>query len=163
LIVDDDPDVLLAAQVVLKKQFRTVVTDNDPTHLPKLLADGNFDVVLLDMNFAVGVTSGEEGIGWLKTVQRVSPDTKVILMTAYGAVDMAVNAMKQGASDFVVKPWDNDRLVATVRSTTRLSQAARAIRNLESVQKVLNRDTGRTRGAIIGQSAAIRGVLATIQ
>ncbi len=163
LIVDDDPDVLLAAQVVLKKQFRTVAAESDPNRLPELLEAGNFDVVLLDMNFTVGVTSGKEGIDWLKTVHRVSPDTKVILMTAYGAVDTAVNAMKEGASDFVVKPWDNERLIATVRSTTRLSQAARTIKNLESVQKALSREIGRAGSAIVGQSAPMRAVLASIE
>lgn len=163
LIVDDDADVLLAAQVVLKKQFRTIVTETDPSQLPKLLEGESFDVLLLDMNFSAGRTSGEEGIEWLRTAQRISPATKVILMTAYGAVDTAVNAMKEGASDFVVKPWDNDRLVATVAATMRFSQAARTVSDLRSVQKVLNRDLSRQQSEIIGGSGSMERVLASIE
>lgn len=161
LIVDDDTDVLLAAEVVLKRHFRTVATTDDPERLPDLLNGANIDVVLLDMNFSAGVTTGQEGIDWLKTVQRISPDTKIILMTAYGGVETAVKAIKEGASDFVVKPWDNDKLVATVASTMRFSQAARAVKSLESKQRVLNEDAGRA-GNIIGRSEAIQRVLASI-
>jgi two-component system, NtrC family, response regulator HydG len=161
LVVDDDADVLLAARVVLKKHFSSVRTESDPRRLPHLLTETSYDVVLLDMNYSAGVTSGQEGIDWLRTVQRVSPDTKVILMTAYGAIETAVKAMKEGASDFVVKPWDNDKLVATVAATLRFSQAARAVKSLTSKQKVLNEDAGR--GArIIGNSRAIRSVLSAI-
>jgi two-component system response regulator HydG len=161
LVVDDDADVLLAARVVLKKHFRTVFTTADPAHLPSLLAETSYDAVLLDMNYTAGLTSGQEGIDWLKTVQRVSPDTKVILMTAYGAVETAVKAMKEGAIDFVVKPWDNGKLVATVAAAARFSQAARAVRTLESKQRVLNEDIGHS-PEIIGRSAAIERVLAEI-
>jgi DNA-binding NtrC family response regulator len=163
LIVDDDKDVLLAAEVVLKKEFRTVVTESDPERLPELVGGGSFDVLLLDMNFTAGRTSGEEGIRWLRAVQRVAPATKVILMTAYGAVDTAVGAMKEGASDFVVKPWDNDRLVATVAATMRFSQAARTVSDLKSVQKVLNRDLSRLENEIVGRSPPMRDVLASIE
>lgn len=163
LIVDDDTDVLLAAEVVLKKEFGTVVTESDPEHLPELLGSRAFDVVLLDMNYSAGVTSGQEGIGLLKTVQRLSPDTKVILMTAYGSVDTAVQAMKEGASDFVVKPWENERLVATVMSTMRFSQAARTVKDLESTRKALNQYIGRPGQKLIGESAAMRDVQSSIE
>jgi len=161
LVVDDDTDVLLAAEVVLKKHLRNVVTENDPSRLPELLRSTSFDVLLLDMNFSAGVTSGQEGIDWLNAVHRLSPDTKVVLMTAYGAVETAVKAMKEGASDFVVKPWDNDKLVATVAATMRFSQAARAVKDLKSKQHVLNRDTGRG-GEIVGRSPAMQRLLAGI-
>jgi two-component system, NtrC family, response regulator HydG len=159
LIVDDDPDVLLAAEVVLKKHFGRIVTDSDPGRLPALLESDDFDVLLLDMNFSPGQTSGQEGIDWLIRAQQISPDTKVIMMTAYGGVDTAVKAIKEGAADFVVKPWENDRLVTTVAATTRLSQAARTIRSLSSVQKVLNADSGQTDREIIGSSAAMAKVM----
>jgi two-component system, NtrC family, response regulator HydG len=163
LIVDDDADVLLAAEMVLKKHFDRVATADDPDRLPALLAGGEVDVVLLDMNFTAGQTSGQEGIDWLNAIQRTAPDTKVILMTAYGAVETAVHAIKQGASDFVVKPWDNDRLVATVASTLRFSQAARAVRELNSVQRVLNEDTSQIGHEIIGRSAAMAEVMTQVE
>ncbi|MBN1238654.1 MAG: sigma-54-dependent Fis family transcriptional regulator [Gammaproteobacteria bacterium] len=162
LVVDDDRDVLLAAEIVLKKHFRSVVTADRPDALPGLLAGQSFDVVLLDMNFTPGATTGREGLGCLRTIERLSPDTKVILMTAYGRIETAVSAMKEGATDFVVKPWDNDKLVATVAATLRFSQAARAVRALESKQRVLNQDIGR--GApLIGDSPAMRSVAASIE
>jgi two-component system response regulator HydG len=162
LIVDDDADVLLAAEIVLKRHFGQIATANDPNRLPALLSAGDYDVLLLDMNFTTGRTSGEEGLHWLRTALRVSPDTKVILMTAYGAVETAVKAIKEGASDFVVKPWDNDRLVATVASTLRYSEAARTVRELSSVQQVMNQDSSRLKREIVGRSAAMERVLAQV-
>jgi len=162
LIVDDDPDVLLTAELVLKREFRNVLTQSDPQRLPGLLEKDRFDVVILDMNFSAGVTSGQEGIHWLKAVQRVSPDTKVILMTAYGGVETAVKAIKEGASDFVVKPWENEKLVATVGATLRFSQAARAVKDLESKQKALNQYAGAAAADIIGLSPAMQKVLLNV-
>lgn len=163
LIVDDDADVLLAAEIVLKRHFGKVTTASDPAELPALLAARGYDVLLLDMNFTAGRTSGKEGMHWLNAVQRISPDTKVILMTAYGAVETAVKAIKEGASDFVVKPWDNDRLVATVASTLRFSEAARTVRELSSVQQVLNDDTSQLKREIVSCSAAMERVLAQVE
>jgi DNA-binding NtrC family response regulator len=128
-----------------------------------MLERGRFDVVLLDMNFSAGVTSGQEGIDWLKTIRRTAPDTKVILMTAYGAVETAVRAIKEGATDFVVKPWDNDKLVATVGATLKFSQAARALKDLESKQKALNQYLGGPSREIIGMSSAITQVLLGVE
>jgi two-component system response regulator HydG len=162
LIVDDDADVRLAAEIVLKRHFGKITTADDPEKLPALLAAGSYDVLLLDMNFTAGRTSGKEGLRWLDAVQRISPDTKVILMTAYGAVETAVKAIKEGASDFVVKPWDNDRLVATVASTLRFSAAAKTVRELSSVQQVLNQDLSQLGREIIGGSAAMDRVLAQV-
>jgi DNA-binding NtrC family response regulator len=163
LIVDDDADVLLAAEIVLKRHFGKISTADDPERLPALLAQGDYDVLLLDMNFTAGRTSGQEGLDWLNTVRQISPDTKVILMTAYGAVETAVKAIKDGASDFVVKPWDNDRLIATVASTLRFSRAARTVRELSSVQQVLNEDTAQIGREIIGRSAAMEHVLSQVE
>jgi DNA-binding NtrC family response regulator len=116
LIVDDDADVLLAAEIVLKRHFGQVTTESDPARLPARLAERHYDAVLLDMNFTPGSTSGREGLHWLGQVQTLSPDTKVILMTAYGAVETAVNAIKEGAADFVVKPFEPNRVVEAVNN-----------------------------------------------
>ena len=105
LIIDDDPDVLLAANLLLKRQFPSVKTANDPYRLNILLKENRYDVGLLDMNFRAGASSGAEGIRWMKKILRQSPSTHVILMTAYGDIELAVRAMKEGATDFVPKPW----------------------------------------------------------
>jgi len=163
LIVDDDADVLLTAELVLKKEFGRVVTERDPRRLAGTLRGERFDVVLLDMNFSPGTTSGQEGVECLRTVEKLSPDTKVIFMTAYGGVETAVKAIKEGAADFVVKPWDNDKLVATVAATLRFSQAAQAVRDLESRQRELSRYLGAPEVDIVGDSPAIERLLADIQ
>jgi two-component system, NtrC family, response regulator HydG len=162
LIVDDDPDVLLAAELVLKQAFRRVLSTDDPAELPALLEGGGIDVVLLDMNFSAGRTSGEEGIHWLRVIRRTAPDAKVILMTAYGGVETAVHAIKEGATDFVVKPWHNEKLLATATAALAFSRAARTVRDLESKQKELSRMSRDTDREIIGGSPAIADVRAAI-
>ncbi len=162
LIVDDDRDVLLAAEIVLKKYFGRIVTATEPKRLPELLAGEAFDVLLLDMNFTAGKTSGREGMDWLMKSIEIAPDTKVILMTAYGAVETAVAAIKHGAADFVVKPWDNERLVATVSACLRYSRAARTVTSLRSVQKVLDEDSGQSGREIVGGSKAMATVMTQI-
>jgi len=163
LIVDDDADVLLTAELVLKKEFRRVATERDPRKLAAALRDERFDVVLLDMNFSPGTTSGQEGVECLRTVQKLSPDSKVIFMTAYGGVETAVKAIKEGATDFVVKPWDNQKLVATVGATLRFSQAAQTVKNLESKQRELSRYLGAPDVEIVGSSASMERLLGDIQ
>jgi two-component system response regulator HydG len=163
LIVDDDADVLLSAELVLKKEFRRVATESDPRRLAAALRGEPFDVVLLDMNFSPGTTSGQEGVECLRTVEKLSPDTKVIFMTAHGGVETAVKAIKEGASDFVVKPWDNQKLVATVGATLRFSQAAQTVRDLETRQRELSRYIGAPDAEIVGGSPAIERLLGDIQ
>jgi two-component system, NtrC family, response regulator HydG len=162
LIVDDDAEVLLAAELVLKKAFQNVVTACDPGHIRQLLEQRTFDVILLDMNFSAGATSGQEGIHWLRTAQSLAPDTKVILMTAYGGVEAAVNAMREGAEDFVLKPWDNAKLVATVSSVARLARADREVASLRRRQRSLHEYIGQDIEPIVGNSEALRQVLASI-
>ncbi len=115
LIVDDDHDILVAARLLLKRHYPFVRTESDPSLLPRLLAEERFDVVLLDMNFAIGASSGEEGLAWLTRILEADPRAAVVMITAYGDVDLAVEAMKRGAADFVVKPWQNEKLLATLR------------------------------------------------
>lgn len=116
LIVDDDKDILLTARIVLKQEFSNISTENNPHQIEQRLSEDQFDLVLLDMNFTTGFTSGKEGLRWLKKIRKASPSTKVVLMTAYGDINLAVKAMKEDASDFVVKPWDNEALLATLIS-----------------------------------------------
>ena len=160
LIVDDDPHVLKAARLILKQQFSHVDTLARPVDLEHRLVQQDFDVLLLDMNFSPGATSGEEGLHWLGVARRLAPDTKIILMTAFGGVDTAVNAMRQGAADFVVKPWDNPRLIATVRAAARLAQADREVHRLQNRQQVIEADADQHR--IVGNSSALQTLLAQI-
>ena len=163
LVVDDDPDVLLAAQIVLKKEFSQVRAESDPERLGVLLEQHEIDVVLLDMNFAMGETGGQDGLDWLKFIKARSPATQVIVMTAYGSLNLAVAAIKEGASDFVVKPWDNARLAATMGAALAHSRTAREVLQLKTRQRLLNRFLGQDFGQIIGQSPALQTLLAHVE
>lgn len=116
LIVDDDKDVLVTASLLLKKHFEKIQIEADPKKIPALFSETNFDVLMLDMNFRREATSGREGMQWLAKARELSPTTAVIMVTAYGEVDLAVEALKKGASDFILKPWRNDRLLAAIQA-----------------------------------------------
>ena len=116
LVVDDDTDVLYTAKIVLKGLFGKVDTLTRPSFIPDCLRDTRYDLILLDMNFARGITSGKEGLEWLVRILQIDPEIRVITTTAYGEIDLAVQAMKLGAVDFIIKPWNKDQLIATVRN-----------------------------------------------
>jgi two-component system, NtrC family, response regulator HydG len=160
LIVDDDAEVLLAAELVLKRHFARVITACTPASIELLLQQYAIDVILLDMNFTAGATSGEEGLHWLKMAQQLAPEAKVVLMTAYGGVDEAVNAMRAGAADFVVKPWENAKLVATVSAVARLARADREVAQLRGRQRALSQLQVRAEDRIIGESGGLQRVVA---
>lgn len=113
LVVDDDPDMLAAVNMLLKTEVKEVITEKSPENILSLLREKSIDVVLLDMNFNSSVNTGNEGLFWLKKIRAVRPGLAVIMITAYGDIDLAVRAVKEGASDFVIKPWDNEKLIAT--------------------------------------------------
>ncbi len=114
LVIDDDTDVLTAARLLLKPEAKNVVTDSNPENLRRLVTGNTFDVLLLDMNFNSTLNTGNEGLYWLRQVKEWSPATAVIMITAYGHIDLAVRALKEGATDFIVKPWHNDKLLETI-------------------------------------------------
>ena len=111
LIVDDDHDVLLAARLLLKQHNYQVYTEEQPRRLPALLRERTYDVILLDMNFTEEASGGGEGFYWLQIIRALDPEAKVVFITAYGDVEMAVRAMRTGASNFVLKPWHNEELL----------------------------------------------------
>ena len=115
LLVDDDPDVLLAARLLLKRHVSTVDMEKNPEKLPFLLSNNRYDAIVLDMNFQRDVSSGREGFAWLDRILDIDPNARVVLFTAYGDVEMAVRAIKAGAVDFVLKPWQNDKFLDTIR------------------------------------------------
>ena len=157
LVVDDDSGVLTAARLLLKRHVAVVQTESDPQRIPALLAEG-FDVVLLDMNFVLGANTGEEGFTWLERILRIDPSVVVVLMTAYGDVATAVRAIKAGASDFVEKPWQNEKLLATVSAALALNDARDQVSRLRSRQRELVHAPGSGATAIIGASPAIEAV-----
>lgn len=115
LIIDDDRDVLDALAVLVEDDFAKVVKEGGPNRIGSIMSE-NFDVVLLDMNFSAGINTGNEGLFWLSRIKQLSPSTEVVVMTAYGNIALAVEAIKRGAKDFVLKPWDNEKLLATLKS-----------------------------------------------
>lgn len=115
LIIDDDRDVLDALAVLVEDDFAKVVKESSPNRIESILLE-NFDVVLLDMNFSAGINTGNEGLFWLSRIKQLSPSTEIVVMTAYGNIALAVEAIKRGAKDFVLKPWDNEKLLTTLKS-----------------------------------------------
>ncbi|WPP48812.1 sigma-54-dependent transcriptional regulator [Catalinimonas niigatensis] len=114
LIIDDDPDVLGTARMFLKQFFAQVDTEQNPAQINSIVSRGNYHVILLDMNFRRGEHDGREGLYWLERIRTIAPQTAVVLITAYGDIELAVEAMKQGAADFVLKPWKNSKLLDAI-------------------------------------------------
>ncbi|MBN2382842.1 sigma-54-dependent Fis family transcriptional regulator [bacterium] len=163
LVVDDDEDVLHAAQLFLKQHILLVQTERDPGKIPTLMRQENFDVILLDMNFTRDMTSGQEGIHWLQKILTLDPAAVVVLITAYGDVSLAVQAMKEGASDFVLKPWQNEKLLATLSAALNLRQSRLEIDNLRSRQQVLSADLDLPFTEFIGSSQPVQKLFSTIE
>ncbi|MEO6327891.1 MAG: sigma-54 dependent transcriptional regulator [Ginsengibacter sp.] len=115
LIIDDDPDVLTAVRLLLKTEVKDVLTEKNPENIRSLLAKQSFDVILLDMNFNSSINTGNEGIFWLNKIKELKSTAAVIMITAYGDIDLAVRSLKEGAADFVVKPWHNEKLLSTIK------------------------------------------------
>lgn len=137
LIVDDDEDILFSARVWLKKFFEEVITINSPKKIIPTLNENNVDVILLDMNFRRGFEDGKEGLYWLKEIQEINKNIPVILMTAYGEVELAVEALKKGATDFILKPWNNEKLYASVNLAVDISRKNKKLQQWENLQTSL--------------------------
>ena len=118
LVIDDDQDVLTAVRLLLKTEVKNVVTEKNPQNLRWLLKDA-YDVVLLDMNFTSSINTGNEGLFWLKEIRKIKSDVSVIMITAYGDIDLAVRSLKEGATDFVIKPWHNEKLLGIIKEALR--------------------------------------------
>ena len=159
LIIDDDPGVLIAARLALLPHVATVETLDRPDGLEDLLFDGHLDAVLLDMNFTPGAHSGQDGLMWLDRLHRLAPDLSVVLMTAYGGVGVAVEALKRGAVDFVLKPWQNEKLIATMSAAIALTRAKR-----DTAQAHLrSAETAISPGQMIGMSPPMQRVFRLMQ
>jgi DNA-binding NtrC family response regulator len=163
LIVDDDQDVLLAAKLFLKQHFDIVHTENNPEKIPGLLANENYDIILLDMNFSKDATSGKEGFHWLNIILEIDPAAVVIFITGYGDIELAVQGIKEGATNFLLKPWENKKLLATITANLKVRESKKELEDLRSKQKVLIADQDQAYSEIIGQSAAMSQVLVAAQ
>ncbi|MBU8891583.1 MAG: sigma-54 dependent transcriptional regulator [Bacteroidales bacterium] len=152
LVIDDDEDILLSTKVILKKEFSKIKTISEPSDIIPYIEKKIFDVILLDMNFTTGATSGKEGLNWLKRILKINPESVVVMMTAYGDINLAIEAMKNGAVDFVVKPWENKKLLATILSAFNLSRSKQEIVQLKSKQEILVKDIDQSYTEIIGES-----------
>ncbi|MBC8042461.1 MAG: sigma-54-dependent Fis family transcriptional regulator [Rhizobacter sp.] len=162
LVIDDDADVLLAARLLLKQHVRQVDTEKNPERLAERFAAGTYDLILLDMNFTADTASGNEGFHYLHQILALDPAAVVILITAYGDVGMAVRAVKAGATDFVLKPWQNEKLIATVSAALMLRASKLEALRLRSQQEIFARDLNQPYGEMLGSSAAMHKVFGTI-
>jgi len=162
LMIDDDEDVLLAAKMLLKKQAHHVIIEKNPKKIPFLLNNDTYDVIILDMNFSKDITSGKEGFYWLEQILLHDPAAVVILITAFGDVEMAVRALKQGATDFILKPWQNEKLLATIGTAIRLKKSYNQVDKLKIAKEMLEEQISKPFGEIIGQSSSIKEVFSLI-
>lgn len=159
LIVDDDQDILTASRLLLNRHFSQVRTCSDPNTIPQLLAEQPVDAVMLDMNFSPGESSGSQGYRWLQIILEISPQTVVVMITAHGGVDVAVEAMKLGATDFVAKPWQNEKLVATLKAAVLLSQSRREATQLRHTNQLLTEDVNNNHyQPLLTQSRAMKNI-----
>lgn len=156
LIVDDDPDVLTAVRLLLKTEVKEVVTEKNPENLRWHLSKDKFDVILLDMNFSSAVNTGNEGIFWLNEIRKMGSDAAIIMITAYGDIDLAVRSLKEGASDFVVKPWHNEKLILIIKETLRRKGDKTNIKSNGITDSVIGKE-------LIGESEVMQEIFVKIE
>jgi len=147
LVIDDDIDVLTAVRLLLKTEVGEVVTEKNPENIPSILSSRTFDLILLDMNFNASINSGNEGLYWLKRIKEIKPGISVIMITAYGDIDLAVRSLKEGASDFLVKPWHNEKLITTIgevlkKKKQQITSVNHQLRNKKSFPGLLGNSDG---------------------
>ncbi len=163
LIVDDNESALKALSMLLDFEFKKVVTISRPDQIASKFRREDFDVVLLDMNFSAGVNSGNEGLYWLSEIKKISSNTEVILITAYGDVELAVKALKKGASDFVLKPWENEKLLATINAALKLRYSNLKIAELQNRESSLKKALHKESKIFIGSSPQILKVMQMVK
>ena len=155
LVIDDDADVLTAIRLLLKTEVKEVITEKNPGNITYLITSRSFDLVLLDMNFKASVNTGNEGLYWLKQIKELKPEISVIMITAYGDIDLAVRSLKEGASDFIVKPWHNEKLLATISESIK-SKSRKSSKVSAELQNT------KTNSNIIGESEVMLDIFSRI-
>jgi DNA-binding NtrC family response regulator len=159
LVIDDNKSILSTIDILLSPLFQTVTTLSNPNLIPAELRKKEYNLVILDMNFQAGVNTGNEGLFWLERIKEASPDISVVMITAYGDIDLAVKALKAGASDFVLKPWDNEKLIATLNIALQLNYSKKQVNELRERETGLKKEMNRDQKFIIGSSPQLMKVL----
>jgi DNA-binding NtrC family response regulator len=162
LVVDDNKNALEALSMLLQLDFERVVTLTSPNQIRSMLEREDFDIVLLDMNFSAGINTGNEGLFWLGEIKKRKPETEVVMITAYGDVKQAVQALKSGAADFILKPWENEKLLATLQSTLKLKRSNVQVEELKQREKNLKKELNQEQRHILGSSSGILNMMQTI-
>jgi len=159
LILDDNKSVLTALEMLLQTEFDNVYTLKSPNALISTIQKHKIDAVLLDMNFSAGINNGNEGIFWLNQIQQCDPLVSVIMITAYGDVELAVKAVKEGAFDFILKPWDNNKLISTLNASLKLRKSKIENASLLKTTETLKQELKQSAQSFIGQSEPIKRVM----
>lgn len=162
LVIDDDEDVLIAANLYLKQHVRVIHTESNPEKAMALVQAENYDVIFLDMNFTRDAISGKEGFYWMNKILESDPAAVIILITAFGDIELAVQAIKEGATNFILKPWENSKLLATLTSAVRQRQTRVEVELLRSLNKTLITDINSGAFNLIGESPAMQKVMTTV-
>ena len=162
LAVDDNEDILFALKLLLKQHVEVITTVSNPEQVPALLAEENFDVILLDMNFTKDAISGQEGFDWLAKILEIDPEAVVCFITAYGDAEKAVKSIKAGATDFILKPWQNEKLLATISSSVKLKRSRMEAKGLKSKQQEISAVLDQPFHEFIGNSPEMQKVFITI-
>lgn len=162
LIVDDNKSVLSALRLFLQGEFELVETIASPNLMMSALGKNDFDLVLLDMNFSTGINTGNEGLFWLGEIKKETPTTEVVMITAYGDIELAVKALKLGAADFIVKPWENVKLLATLKSTLKLRRSNIKVEELRQREQSLKSELNQEQRPIVGSSPGMLQMMQVI-
>ncbi|MDO9580514.1 MAG: sigma-54 dependent transcriptional regulator [Bacteroidales bacterium] len=159
LVVDDNKSILSALEILLMPEFNEVTLISNPNLIPAELRKTDYNLVILDMNFHAGVNTGNEGIYWMERIKETHPDVSVVMITAYGDINLAVRALKSGAADFVLKPWDNEKLLATLKLAIQLNLSKKEVKQLKERETGLKKEFNRDQRHIIGSSPQLINVL----
>jgi two-component system, NtrC family, response regulator HydG len=163
LIIDDDEHVVFTSRMILKEYFENIETLPSPKTLESRLRAQEFEVIVLDMNFKSGITTGNEGIFWMNRIQALAPQTQVILQTAYSDIELAVKSIKEGAVDFLPKPWDKEKLIATVFNAYKLACSRKENSDLKNRQRGLQKQLNPDHQTFIASAPAMQNVLHTVE
>jgi DNA-binding NtrC family response regulator len=159
LIIDDNKSILSALEILLTPEFNQVTLLSNPNQILNELSKKDYNLVILDMNFKAGINTGNEGFYWLRKITEFRPEISVVMITAYGDVETAVKALKSGASDFILKPWDNEKMLATLKLAIQLNASKKEVRKLKERESELKKEINREQRFIIGSSPQLMSVL----
>ena len=162
LIIDDNTQILESLRILLKDEFEAIDIIPKPSRIPEMLWRNTYDIVMLDMNFAMGETSGNEGIYWLNEIKKTDALLPIIMITAYGDIELAVKAIREGATDFITKPWDPEKLIITLKNAWRLRRSGQEVKMLKNRQQQLSEDLERKYRMFLGTSQVMQDLITTV-